>query len=132
MYLLDTNICIQLLTGRSPSVTTRFLACSPTQINLCSIVIAELTYGAYHSQKVEQNLLLLEKFCEPLESFVFDDNCAKYYGILREELTKKGQLIGANDMLIAAIALANQAILVTNNVKEFSRISALQFEDWEV
>lgn len=115
MYLLDTNTCIQLLTGRSPSVTTRFLACSPTQINLCSIVIAELTYGAYHNQKVEQNLLLLEKFCEPLESLAFNDKCAKYYGILREELTKKGQLIGANDMLIAA-----------------SRISALQFEDWEV
>jgi tRNA(fMet)-specific endonuclease VapC len=132
MYLLDTNTCIQLLTGRSPSVTTRFLACSPTQINLCSIVIAELTYGAYHSQKVEQNLLLLEKFCEPLESLAFNDKYAKYYGILREELTKKGQLIGANDMLIAAIALANQAILVTHNVKEFFRISALQFEDWEV
>lgn len=82
MYLLDTNTCIQLLTGRSPSVTARFLACSPTQINLCSIVIAELIYGAYHSQKVEQNLLLLEKFCGPLESLVFDDKCTKCYGIL--------------------------------------------------
>jgi len=132
MYLLDTNTCIQLLTGRSPSVTKRFLACHPSQTKLCSIVIAELIYGAYHSQNVEQNLLLLEKFCEPLESLVFDDNCANYYGILREELTKKGQLIGANDMFIAAIALANQAILVTHNVKEFSRISTLRFEDWEI
>ncbi len=132
MYLLDTNTCIQLLTGRSLSVKQRFLSCHTDEIKLCSLVKAELEYGAYHSQKVEENLKLLDKFYEPLESLVFDDECASYYGILREGLTKKGQLIGANDMLIAAVALRYQMILVTHNVKEFSRILELHIEDWEM
>jgi tRNA(fMet)-specific endonuclease VapC len=132
MYLLDTNVCIQLLTGRSLSVQKRFLSHQPSEIKICSIVRAELEYGARHSQKITTNLALLEQFCEPLESLSFDDRCAYHYGLIREELTKKGQLIGANDMLIAAIALANQCTLVTHNIKEFSRISNLLFEDWEI
>lgn len=131
-YLLDTNTCIQLLTERVSSVKQRFLACHPSEVKLCSIVKAELGYGARHSQKIEENLRLLEKFYEPLESLIFNDVCAQYYGLLREELARKGQLIGANDMLIAATALTYQVILVTHNVREFSRVSNLQFEDWEL
>jgi tRNA(fMet)-specific endonuclease VapC len=132
MYLLDTNVCIQLLTGRSLSVQKRFFSYQPSEIKICSIVKAELEYGARHSQKITANLALLEQFCEPLESLSFDDRCAHYYGLIREELTQKGQLIGGNDMLIAATTLANQYILVTHNIKEFSRISNLLFEDWEI
>ncbi len=132
MYLLDTNTCIQLLTGRSQSVTKRFLSLPPETIKICSVVKAELEYGARHSQKVAANLKLLNEFCQPLESLPFDDKSAAQYGILREELTQQGKIIGGNDMLIAAIALANGLTLVTHNTREFNRVSRLLIEDWEL
>jgi len=130
-YLLDANVCIRLLTGRVPSVTERFLTHDPLEIHLCSIVRAELEYGARHSRDVAANLQLLERFCEPLVSLPFDDRCAAHYGLVREDLTRKGTLIGANDFLIAATALAYGLTLVTHNLKEFRRVAGLQLEDWE-
>lgn len=131
-YLLDANACIQLLTGRVPSVTQRFLSRSPQEIHLCSIVRAELEYGACHSRNVEENLKLLDRFSEPLASLPFDDRCAGHYGRVREDLTRKGALIGANDLFIAATALAYGLTLVTHNLKEFQRVGGLQLEDWEI
>ncbi|HYE36212.1 type II toxin-antitoxin system tRNA(fMet)-specific endonuclease VapC [Methylocaldum sp.] len=130
-YLLDTNTCIQLLTGRVPAVTQRFLQHDPLEIHLCSIVRAELEYGARHSRDVEENLQLLGRFCDPLTSLPFDDRCAEQYGLVREDLVRKGKLIGANDLLIAATALTHSLVLVTHNLKEFQRVAGLQLEDWE-
>jgi tRNA(fMet)-specific endonuclease VapC len=130
-FLLDTNCCIHLLNDKAGKVHTRFLDHSPRQIKLCSVVKAELFYGARHSQQVQKNIELLARFFEPLECLSFDDRCAEAYGILRELLSRQGKPIGPNDMMIAATALANDLILVTHNTGEFSRVPGLRLEDWE-
>jgi tRNA(fMet)-specific endonuclease VapC len=131
MYLLDTNTCIQLLTGRKPQVRNHFLQHSPTEMYLSSIVRAELEYGARHSQRTEDNLALLNEFATPLVALPFDEKCAAEYGIVRENLTRQGKLIGNNDLLIATSALAYDLIMVTHNVGEFERVVGLRIEDWE-
>ena len=131
MYLLDTNVCIRLLNERHPQILHRFRSHSPTEIALCSVVKAELLYGARHSQKVEPNLQRLKIFFSPLVSLPFDDRSAEEYGQIRADLAAQGKPIGPNDLLIAAIARAYDAVLVTHNVDEFSRITGLRIEDWE-
>ena len=103
----------------------------PGSVVLCSIVKAELYYGAYRSQRREDNLALLAKFFSAFSTLAFDEKCEDAYGLVRAELTRTGNLIGPNDLLIAAIALANSAVLVANNIREFSRLPNLQLEDWE-
>ncbi len=132
MYLLDTNVCIQALNGRSESVIEHLSAHPPTSIKLCSIVHAELLHGARASERVDANLRLVKRFAAPFDSLPFDDLCAEHYGIIRADLARAGLLIGPNDLLIAAIARANDLTLVTHNLEEFSRVAGLRMEDWEV
>ena len=131
MYLLDSNICIQLLNGRNTQIEKNFRSHSPAEISLCSIVKAELLYGARHSQRVSTNFQRLNIFFAPLESMPFDDRCAEEYGLIRAALAEQGSIIGPNDLIIAAIARANDATLITHNTKEFNRIPSLRLEDWE-
>ena len=131
MYLLDTNACIQFLNGTSETLRFHFQQHSPSDIALCSIVKAELLFGARHSQRVEANLLRVKQFSAPLKSLVFDDRCAEEYAQIRTDLSRQGKIIGSNDMLIAAIARVHDAVLITNNTKEFSRIANLRIEDWQ-
>lgn len=131
MFLLDTNVCINFINGTSKSIEHHFRAHSPSDIAVCSIVKAELLFGARNSQRMDANLQLLKMFFAPLQSLTFDDRCADEYGLIRADLTAQGRLIGPNDMLIAATARAHDAILVTHNTREFSRISGLELEDWE-
>jgi tRNA(fMet)-specific endonuclease VapC len=100
-------------------------------VRLSSVVKAELLYGARRSSRVSENLRLLERFFDTIASFPFDDRCAEEYGLLREELDRAGTPIGPNDLLIAATARAHHAVLVTHNVREFSRVADLRLEDWE-
>lgn len=104
----------------------------PADIALCSVVKAELLYGALHSAKPEINTALLEQLFAPLKSFEFDDEAARHYADISESLTNQGKLIGANDLLIAAIARANALTLVTHNTAEFERVEGLQLADWEI
>lgn len=131
MFLLDTNVCIHLLNKRYLEIEKRFRQCSPTELSLCSIVKAELIFGARHSKKVETNLQLLKRFFEPLGSLPFDDKCAEEYGLIRADLSSQGKIIGPNDLMIAATAKAYDVVLVTHNTKEFSRITGLRLEDWQ-
>lgn len=131
MYLLDSNVCIHLLNERDPKIEQHFRSRSPAEIALCSIVKAELLFGARCSRRVEANLQRLQLFFAPLASLPFDDRCAEEYGQIRADLTAQGKLIGPNDMLIAAIARAHDAILVTHNINEFGRIIGIRLEDWE-
>ena len=131
MYLLDSNVCIHLLNERHPSIEQNFLSRSPSEIALCSIVKAELFFGARKSQRVDANLQRLQLFFAPLASLPFDDRCADEYGLIRADLTAQGRLIGPNDMLIAAIARAHNTILVTHNTLDFCRIQGLRLDDWE-
>ena len=131
LWLLDTNTCIQLLNGSSEEVARQFSTRSPSEITLCSIVKAELLYGARHSARVDANLTLLERFFAPLLSLPFDDRCAEEYGLIRAQLFAEGAPIGPNDLMIAAIARAYDATLVTHNSREFSRVAGLRLTDWE-
>ena len=95
------------------------------------MVKAELLYGARRSQRVKANLQLLKAFFAPLQSLSFDDDCAEHYGQIHADLLAQGNPIGPNDTLIAAIARANNATLVTHNTGEFSRVAGLRMEDWQ-
>src|SRR5438105_15126548 len=130
MYLLDTNVCIRFLNG-APAVVESLQSVSRAQIRLSAIVKAELLYGARNSTRMAENLRLLERFFDTIASLPFDDICAEEYGVLREELERAGTLIGPNDLLIAATARAHRAVLVTHNIREFSRVAELRLEDWE-
>ena len=130
-YLLDTNTCIRYLNGQSDSIRQRFAEISPREMALCSIVKAELYYGSLKSENPERNLGRLSRFFAGFVSLPFDDSAARTYGAIRSTLERSGRLVGPNDLLIAAIALANDATLVTHNVREFSRIEDLRHEDWE-
>lgn len=132
MYLLDTNACIQLLNDKHPIILQHFRQHSPAEMALCSVVKAELLFGAYRSGRVESNLKRLEQFFAPLQSLPFDDECADHYAQIRTTLQAQGKPIGGNDMLIAAIARAHNATLVTHNTGEFSRVAGLRLEDWEL
>lgn len=131
MYLLDTNCCIRLLNESSGPIHQRFLSFHPTELKLCSVVKAELLFGTRKSPRLEANLQVLKRFFEPLESLLFDDRCAEEYALIRADLTIQGTPIGPNDLMIAAIARRFDATLVTHNVKEFSRVAGLRYEDWE-
>ena len=125
-YLLDANTCIRLLNDGNEGVRRRFSACQPADIVLCSVVRAELLYGARRSARVEFNLKRLAQFAEPLQSLPFDDRCAHDYGLIRADLAVQGKPIGANDLMIAAIARAHDLVLVTHNTGEFSRVAGLR------
>lgn len=131
IYLLDTNTCIQYLTGRNLNVINKFKITPRQDICLCDVVKSELYYGAFRSVKKEQNLALYELFFSQYVSLPFNGKSAKIYGEIRSELSKLGTPIRAYDFQIAAIALANNLILVTHNTKEFQRVKSLQLEDWE-
>jgi tRNA(fMet)-specific endonuclease VapC len=131
MYLLDTNACIRLLNGTSPRFAEQLRETPRSQVRLSSVVKAELLFGARRSSRVADNLRLLERSFATLPSLPFDDRCAEEYGLARADLDRAGTPIGPNDLLIAATAQANGCTLVTHNVREFSRVSGLQCEDWE-
>lgn len=132
IYLLDSNVCIHLLNQRLPKVIDHFRQHDPASIALCSVVKAELLYGAQRSQRREANLQTLRTFFAPLTSLPFDDSAAEHYGQIRADLFAQGQPIGPNDFLIAAIARAHDATLITHNTTEFSRVPGLRLEDWEI
>ncbi len=131
-YLLDTNTCIRYLNGKSESIRQSLESKRPHDIALCSVVKAELFYGAMKSANPEKNLAKQQQFAGPFISLPFEDKAAERYGQIRAKLEKLGTPIGPNDLLIAAIAVANDVTLVTHNTREFSRVEGLKLEDWEI
>lgn len=132
MYLMDTNFCIRLLnSGADSNLIQKVARLSPSDFRLCSVVKFELYYGAYKSAKQQQNLEKLAQFFQQFASFGFDDRVALTAGQIRSQLDAIGTPIGSNDLLIVAIALANNCTLVTHNTREFNRVDGLRYEDWE-
>ncbi len=131
-YLLDTNVCITYLKGRNLYLQQRLEAVAPQDIAVCAIVKAELCFGAMKSANPERNFALQQAFLAQFVSLPFDDLAATNFGVIRAQLETKGESIGAYDMQIAAIALANNLTLVTHNTREFQRVEGLQIEDWEL
>jgi tRNA(fMet)-specific endonuclease VapC len=130
-YLLDTNTCIRFLNGTSERVRQRMAAMEPRDIALCSIVKAELLYGALKSARPDQNVGRLRPFFNRFVSLPFDDASAEEYGEIRVALEAAGTPIGPNDLFIAAIARTNDLALVTHNTDEFARVEELRLADWE-
>ena len=131
-YLLDTNVCIRYLNGQSEKIHQQLNMKAPEEIALCSVVKAELIYGAHKSHNPSKNLQRLYFFADTLISLPFDDKAANIYGRIRTDLERAGTPIGPNDLMIAAIAIANEIILVTHNTSEFSKVDTLRIEDWEI
>lgn len=129
-FLLDTNICIYIIKRKPPQVLSQFQNLDPSDVGISSITVAELEYGAYKSQRIEQNRAALSQFLIPLEILPFDETSTRLYGELRSILEQQGTIIGAMDLLIAAQAKSHNLILVTNNVNEFSRIPDLMLQNW--
>ncbi len=98
---------------------------------LCSVVVAELLVGALKSRRQADTLQAVRNFTSMFASLPFNDACAEQYARIRALLEKSGQIIGPNDLMIAATALANDCALVTHNVSEFGRIQGLQIENWQ-
>ena len=129
-YLLDTNICIYLIKEKNPALKLKLYKKGIGCCAVSAITLAELAYGAEKSSKVEQNKLALGLFLAPFELLPFPTAAGLFYGSIRQQLEKRGEIIGGYDLLIAAHALTESLTLVTNNVAEFSRVEGLRIEDW--
>jgi tRNA(fMet)-specific endonuclease VapC len=132
-FLLDTNSWIALLRWQNAGILAQLKQHLSDEILLCSVVLAELWFGAERSDAAHQanNLKLVDELAAKYQSVPFDNAAARDYAALRAHLSATGQLIGPNDMLIAAIARSRGATLVTHNVAEFSRVPGLAINDWQ-
>lgn len=128
-YMLDTNICIYAIKNRPASVLAALRAYEAVGIGLSSISAAELYFGVRKSGSAK-NLLALQHFLEPLEIADFDLAAAQAYGELRHALESRGTPIGPLDTQIAAHALSLGVCLVSNNTREFERVTGLKLENW--
>jgi len=128
-YTLDTSTSITFLRGKHPQLRQRVLS-HFHDIVITSVVAAELYYGAERSADPTTNRGQVDVFLAPFPLLLFDKAAAVAYGSIRADLARRGQLIGPNDLLIAAIALAVNATVVTHNIREFSRVQGLLVEDW--
>ena len=131
MFFLDTNTCIYYLNGRSPSVRENLLRTPPVQIAIPVIVKAELLLGAFKSRRRQETLEKVETFLSPFEIIPFCDGTAYRYAGIRSALEIAGEVIGANDLCIAASALYHDAVLVSSNTREFGRVKGLSLLDWQ-
>jgi len=129
-YFLDTNICIYYLKGIYPAIVKNLFSKSPDDIRIPAIVKAELLYGAQKSTAKEKTKKRILEFLLPFKIIGFNDEATEIYGRTRQYLERKGIIIGPNDLIIASIVLSANGILVTKNIKEFSRIKELKIENW--
>ena len=129
MILLDTNICIYIINAKPSAVLERFRQYRMGDIGLCSVVAAELAFGVAKSDSA-RNRQALEMFLAPLIILPFDTAAVWVYGDLRANLERRGTPIGSLDTMIAAHALSQQALLISNNTREFSKVPDLQLDNW--
>ena len=131
-FLLDTNTCISYLNNYLSPIRRKLEQLSPNQIFVCSVVKAELFYGAMKSRNPTETMMKQELFLNQFVSLSFDDKAANIFGDIRAYLASIGKPIGPYDLQIAAIALAHNVTVVTHNTDEFSRVPNLRIEDWEI
>ena len=129
-YLLDTNICIYIRQERPEPVLRRFRRLRPGEAALSVITYGELIYGAAKSLQKEAPLERLRELLHWLPALPLPESAAEAYGTTRADLAAKGEMIGNNDLWIAAHALAAGMTLVTNNEKEFRRVRGLKVQNW--
>ena len=130
-YLLDTNICIYIIKYRPEIVRQHFEKHLPHRNILISVItLGELRFGAEKSQHKEKALKVIDELTSMIQVVELDENVAHHYAEIRQNFASKGQIIGANDLWLAAHACANHWVMVTNNEKEFTRVDGLKVENW--
>lgn len=129
-YLLDTNICIYLMKNSPASVAEHFAACTYGDVGVSAVTVGELEYGLQRMPEADRPRAetLLESLLEDLPVITFDRAAAKAYGLVRHAASTSRT--DALDKLIAATAIANQLVVVTNNEADFRRYPNLQVENW--
>lgn len=129
-YLLDTNICIYIRRHQPPEVLARFQRLKAGEAAISVITSGELLYGAEKSQHRARALRQLEELATLIPVLPLPENAAHTYGVIRRQLETRGEVIGNNDLWIAAHAKAADLILVTNNEREFKRVQGLKVQNW--
>jgi len=129
MLLLDANVCIDVLRGRA-DVVARLADHGPAGLFLCTVVKAELAYGARLAPEPERAASLVDAFCEPFPSLAFDDACIDAYADLRARLRAHGSVIGARDLTIASIALTHGLGLVSDDRAALALVPGLTVVSW--
>jgi tRNA(fMet)-specific endonuclease VapC len=128
-YLLDTDICIYWLKGRT-AVRDKINEIGQTEIAICVITASELYFGAYNSSKIEKNLITAETFIRSIPVIPLSNNTLKKFGQLKAQLRQAGTSVADFDLLIASVALTEDLILVTNNTRHYQRIIGLKLDNW--
>jgi tRNA(fMet)-specific endonuclease VapC len=131
-FLLDTDMCIFIRRKRPEKVLRRFQKIRPGEAAISVITYGELLYGAAKSVNREESLERLRGFIGFVPALAMPENAAETYGFIRADLESRGEMIGNNDLWIAAHALAAKLTLVTNNEKEFRRVRGLKIQNWAV
>ena len=132
MYLLDTNICIYAMKDKFPQLTKKLFEITPTEICISSVTVGELAYGVAKSKQKERSKYILDIFLSAYNILPFDEEDAIVFGEIRALLNNQGTPIGPYDLQIASQGVSKGLVVVTHNVKEFCRISNLNFEDWVI
>ena len=128
-YLLDTNIVIYVL-KRRPKEVLKIFNTNASRMAISSITLSELIYGAEKSSNADKNLEAIEEFISHLEVLPYEAKASQHFGQIKAALERKGEVIGENDIHIAAHAISQGLILVTNNLREFKRVTNLALENW--
>lgn len=129
-YVLDTNICIYIINHKPSDVYEKFKTLENSKIAISVITYGELLYGINKSAYFKKSKLNLDIFTSVAKVLPMNEKVAYYYGEIRCDLSKKGQIIGNNDLWIAAHAKSINAVLISNNLKEFNRVKGLKVENW--
>jgi tRNA(fMet)-specific endonuclease VapC len=129
-HLLDTNVCIAAMRGH-PKVREQLLARTPSDCGVSSVSLYELYAGVERCQQPVAERLKVDAFMRPLHRLPFDEAAAAHTARVRWHLERQGLRIGPYDLMLAGQALALDVVLVTHNLREFSRVPGLELEDWE-
>jgi tRNA(fMet)-specific endonuclease VapC len=129
-FMLDTDISSYVMKRSNVAVLERLRATAVADVCISVITKAELLYGVELSPRPDRDRAALDAFLLHVETLDFPDSAAVHYAAIRADLKRRGQLIGANDLLIAAHARSLDLVLATNNTAEFSRVTDLRLENW--
>ena len=129
-YLLDTNICIYLSKRVHSGLLAKLAQIPVNDAGISVVTYGELAYGAFKSERRKENLHTIGEFIEAFQPLPLPVAAGQVYGRIKEDLRTKGQIIGENDLWIAAHALAEDYVLVSNNLREFKRVRGLKMENW--
>ena len=129
-YMLDTDTCIFITRKSAPVLLERIESVPLAQQCISVVTLAELLYGVQLSARKKATQQVVDLFARHVEVLDWTPDAARHYAEIRADLKKKGQQLGANDMLIAAHARSIEAVIVTNNAKDFGRVKGLKLENW--